>query len=153
MVPLTRGLLEAIEGLPEPHAIASLVSGRDIARRSLHEATTIVWKGGVRESSVDVKGVAHHRISASNRQHRSDSNEADRRCKSVELIETVHLREAARNQPRLVLIEAPVCIPLGDKNPLASNEVLPKGMKQHSNTPRASNASSSFSIVALHSRY
>ena len=46
VVPLTGRLLEDIEGLPEPHAIAGLVGGRDIARRSLHEATTIVWKGG-----------------------------------------------------------------------------------------------------------
>ena len=62
VVPLTGGLFEAIEGLPESHAFSGLVGGRDIARRSLHEATTIVWKGGVQEGSVDVKGVAHHRV-------------------------------------------------------------------------------------------
>ena len=60
VIPLARGMLEAIEDLPEPHAIASFVGRRDIARRSLHESTTIVWKGGVPEGSVDVKGVAHH---------------------------------------------------------------------------------------------
>ena len=60
VIPLARGLLEAIEGLPEPHAIASIIGRRDIACRRLHEATTIVWKGGVQEGSVDVKGVAHH---------------------------------------------------------------------------------------------
>ena len=123
MVPLTGGLLEATEGLPESHAIAGLVGGRDIARRSLHEATTIVWKGGVEEGSVDVKGVAHHIMSVCDGQHRSDSSEADRGCKSVKIIETVHLREAARTLPRLVLIKAPVCVSLGDENPLASNEV------------------------------
>ena len=69
VVPPTGGLLEAIEGLPEPHAIAGLVGGRDIARRSLHEATTIVWKGGVQEGSVDVKGVAHHRTAVCDSQH------------------------------------------------------------------------------------
>ena len=42
VAPLTGGLLEAIEGLPEPHAIASLVGGRDITRSSLHEEATIV---------------------------------------------------------------------------------------------------------------
>ena len=96
MIPLTGGVLEAIEGLPEPHAIAGLVGGRDIARRSLHEATTIVWKGGVQESSVDVKGVAHHRTAVCDSQHRSDSSEGDRRCKCVKDIETVHMREAAQ---------------------------------------------------------
>ena len=33
VVPLTGGLLEAIVGLPEPHAIAGIVGGRDISRR------------------------------------------------------------------------------------------------------------------------
>ena len=42
VVSLTVGLLEAIEGLPKSHAFAGLVGGRDIARRSLHKATTIV---------------------------------------------------------------------------------------------------------------
>ena len=41
-------------------------------------------------------------------------------------METVHLREAARNQPRLVFIEAPVCVSLGDENPLVSNKVTSK---------------------------
>ena len=36
------------------------------------------------------------------------------------------MREAVRNQPRLVLIEAPVRVPLGDDNPLAINEVTAK---------------------------
>ena len=76
VVPLTRGLLEAIVGPPEPYSIASLVGGRDIARRSLHKATTIVWKGGVQGGSVDVKGVTHHRTAVCNSQHRSDSSEA-----------------------------------------------------------------------------
>ena len=49
VVPLARGLLEAIEGLLEPHTVASSVGRRDIARRRLHEATTVVWKAGVQE--------------------------------------------------------------------------------------------------------
>ena len=51
----------------------------------------------MREGSADVKGVANHRTVVCDSQHRSDSSEADRRYKSVEVIETVHLREAARN--------------------------------------------------------
>ena len=58
---------------------------------------------------------------ASIAEHCWDSSEVDRRCKSVEVVGIVHLREAARNQPRLVLIETPVCVPFGDENPLASN--------------------------------
>ena len=127
VVPLTGGLLEAIEGLPKSHAIAGLVGGRDIVRRSLHEATTTVWKGGVQEGSVDVKGVAHHRAAVGNSQHRSFCREADRRRKGVEVIETVHLREAASYEPRFVLIEAAVCVPLEDEYPLASNGVTAKG--------------------------
>ena len=126
MVPLTGGQLEPIEGLPEPHAISGHVGGRDIARRSLHETTTIVWKGGVPESNVDVMGVAHHRVAVGNSVHHSDSREADRRRKSVEIIVTVHLREAASNEPYLVLIEAAVCVPLGGENPLVSNKVISK---------------------------
>ena len=37
VVPLTGGVLEAIEDFPESHAIAGLVGGRDITRRSLHD--------------------------------------------------------------------------------------------------------------------
>ena len=90
VAPLTEGLLVAIEGLPESHAIAGLGGGRDIVRRSLHEATTIVWKGGVQDGSVDVKGVAHHRDAVGDSQHHSYCREADRRRKGVEVIETVH---------------------------------------------------------------
>ena len=42
VVPLTAGLLEAIQGLLKPHALAGLAGGRDIARRILHEATQIL---------------------------------------------------------------------------------------------------------------
>ena len=71
--------------------------------------------------------MAHHRVAICNSQHRSNSREADRRRKSVKIIETVHLREAASNEPRFVLIEAAVCVPLGNEYPLASNEVTAKG--------------------------
>ena len=136
VVPLTWGLLEAIEGLPKSHAIAGLVGGRDIARRSLNEATTIVWKEGVQEGSVDVKGVAHHRAAVGDSQHRSYCREADRRRKGVEVIEIVHLREAESYEPHFVLIEAAVCVPLGDEYPLASNEVSAKGnIRTHSGHP------------------
>ena len=67
------------------------------------------------EGSVDVKGVAHHRDAVDDSEHRSDSREADRRRKNVVVIKTVHLREAASNEPCLVLIEVPVCVPLGDE--------------------------------------
>ena len=50
VVPLTGDLLEAIEDLPKSHAIAGRVGGRSIARRSLHEATTMVWKGACRKA-------------------------------------------------------------------------------------------------------
>ena len=81
----------------------------------------------MQEGSVDVKGVAHHRAAVGDSQHRSYFREADRRRKGVKVIETVHLREAASYEPRFVLIEAAVCVPLGDEYPLASNEVTPKG--------------------------
>ena len=46
VVLLARGLLEAIEGLPEPHTVACSVSRRDVASRRQHEATTIVLQRG-----------------------------------------------------------------------------------------------------------
>ena len=108
VVPLTGGLLEVIEGLSKSHAIAGLVGGRDIARRSLHEAATIVWKRGVQEGSVDVKGVAHHIAAVGDSQHCSYFREADRRHKGVKVIEIVHLRGPASYEPCFVLIEAAV---------------------------------------------
>ena len=83
----------------------------------------------MQEGNVDVKGVAHHRADVGDNQHRSYCREADRRRKGVEVIETVHLREAASYEPRFVLIEVAVCVPLGDEYPLASNEVIAKGNK------------------------
>ena len=87
----------------------------------------IVWKGGVQEGSVDVKGVAHHRAAVGNSKHRSYFCEADRRRRGVKVIETMHLREAASYEPRFVLIKASVCVPLGVEYPLASNGVTAKG--------------------------
>ena len=103
------------------------------------------WKEGVQESNGDVNGGAHHRADVGDNQHRSYCREADRRRKGVEVIETVHLREAASYEPRFVLIEVVVWFHL-------VMNILPRGRKHHSNTTRAFIAASSLSIAALHSR-
>ena len=78
-------------------------------------------RGGMQEGSVDVKRMANHRAAVGDSQHRWYCSEADRRREGVEEIETMHLREAASDKPRLVLIEAAVGVPLGDEYPLARN--------------------------------
>ena len=47
VVPLAGGLFEAVESLPEQHAVACSAGRRDVANGGLHEATTVVWQGGV----------------------------------------------------------------------------------------------------------
>ena len=42
VAPLARGVLEVIERLPEPHAVARTVGRRDVASGRMHEATTVV---------------------------------------------------------------------------------------------------------------
>ena len=82
----------------------------------------MVWKGGVQEGSVDVKRMANHKAAVGDSQHCSYCREADRRREGVEVIETMHLREAASYEARLVLIEAAVGVPsFGDEYPLARN--------------------------------
>ena len=71
-----------------------------------------------------VQGVAHHRAAIRNSQHSLNGSEADRWCKGVEVVEPMYVCEAACNQPRLVFVEAPICIPLGDKDLLARKQII-----------------------------
>ena len=63
----------------------------------------------------------------------------------------MHLRETAHNQPCIVFVETPICIPLGDKDPLARNQITPPRDKAPLEHTNASIAANSFSIAALHS--
>ena len=65
-------------------------------------------KGGVQEGGIYVQRVAHHAAAICNSHHGSNGSEAHRRCKGVEVVEPMHMCEAARNQPRLILVEAPI---------------------------------------------
>ena len=65
--------------------------------------------------------MAHHSAAVRNGQHGPNGNEANCRRKRVKEVEAMHLSEAARNQPRLVLVKTAICISLCDENPLARN--------------------------------
>ena len=54
VVPLARGLLEAVERLPYPHAVACLVGRGNEASGGLHVTATVVWQGGLQEGGIDV---------------------------------------------------------------------------------------------------
>ena len=100
MVPFSRRLLATVEHL----SYAFLVSRLNEADRSLHVEATVVWQRSVQEGGIDVERMAHHGGVVRNGQHGPNGSEAVVFRKRAKVVEAMHLSEAARNPPRLVLV-------------------------------------------------
>src|SRR6267142_1737834 len=122
IIPLAPGLLEAIQHLKQPldrACSACLVSGRLLHVDLLVRIQLSVEVCGVEVECFYVPVVAH-----GNGEDEAEACEPRNRGVGVIIIDPVNLREASRNQARLVLIYASVRFLLKAEDPLAPDDVL-----------------------------